>query len=1240
MKSRPKNRPIFSRASRLKVQKRSTKRSNDSESNSYSRLEPRQMLACDFSVGSPNSGIAVSDDATGQGHIMYSNEPVADRFAGINASNADNFIAIQLDGAQWQYNNDSAWVDFEPEVGDLIVANVDFDGDTVATPLGVVNGIPGVNLEGELWFAANRFGGAEDPGEFEMLGDCTDTDLSVLGYNSLRSSQTQLNQLATGIFKFESLFQEFPNLATFDDAGTPLLSWRVQILPFIGMQDLYDQFHIDEPWNSPHNLALADQMPEVFKNANFSHPNQTVFQAVASEDSVLPLMSQRIGFNQIPDGSSNTVMLVEVNSNRATVWTKPSDFGFNPDNPLSGLGDISPQGFAVAMASGEVFTLPATIDPTNFANMVTRDGGEIIDFSEFAPFADPVNNLRQLSLAALNFESSHQHFPTNAIYSDAGEPLLSWRVAILPFLEQNDLYERFNLDEAWDSPNNIALLPLMPRIYAHPSVSPGMTNFLAISGEGTIFELADQTVSFGNLPDGSSNTILFAVADADQAVEWTKPADLVFDPSNPKSGLGGLEDGGFNVSFADGSTEFIPNSIADANLANMIQRADGGLVDFSSFSPLTDLQNNLRQIALGTLNFESANQRFPANAIYSDAGEPLLSWRVAILPFIEQGNLYDRFDLSEPWDSPTNSALIPFMPRIFATEGIEHGQTVIQAFVGADTIFPADETQGIQLGSITDGLSNTFLFAQGNPGSAVDWTRPADLTFDEASPRDGLEDPDAIGFFAVLADGSTRFVHDNYSDAEIGYLAQRNDGNSQLTNNLTPVESSLALNFTLQNNLRNVAIGMLNYESGNMRFPSHAIYSERVNNGGVPLLSWRVEILPFIGQQDLYDQFRLDEAWDSPHNLSLIPLMPAIYAHPTLGIESGMTLVQGVNTAAGESPSSIFPLENRRVDFGDIVDGSSNTLLVAQANFDQAVAWTKPEDIQYDSTDPYLGLGDSVFGMGTFIARADGSVRFLSNGLDPEGIRSLILRDDGTITPDLSGQGNNGTIVSQTNLLGDTNQDGNFNFIDISPFISLLQNGDYLDEADINNDGNVDFLDISPFISLLNTGGTPQTLLGDANLDSVVNFADISPFISLLSGGNFLDQADINRDGVVDFLDINPFISLLDTGASARSKLATSSLGAPAISAKSAVTPQKNVAETPVSATASLVFVAEPVSIVSSVKVTTETAVLKTALPKVSAPETANITRTVVSLTETLEDERSSNGASRYDVCGYQWRHD
>ena len=86
---------------------------------------------------------------------------------------------------------------------------------------------------------------------------------------------------------------------------------------------------------------------------------------------------------------------------------------------------------------------------------------------------------------------------------------------------------------------------------------------------------------------------------------------------------------------------------------------------------------------------------------------------------------------------------------------------------------------------------------------------------------------------------------------------------------------------------------------------------------------------------------------------------------------------------------------------------------------------------------------------------------------------------------------------------------------------------------------NVDFLDISPFISLLASGGpSSDILLGDANQNGVVNFLDISPFISLLTSNTFLDQADINRDGNVDFLDISPFINLLNSGAIAQGKLA------------------------------------------------------------------------------------------------------
>ena len=71
--------------------------------------------------------------------------------------------------------------------------------------------------------------------------------------------------------------------------------------------------------------------------------------------------------------------------------------------------------------------------------------------------------------------------------------------------------------------------------------------------------------------------------------------------------------------------------------------------------------------------------------------------------------------------------------------------------------------------------------------------------------------------------------------------------------------------------------------------------------------------------------------------------------------------------------------------------------------------------------------------------------------------------------------------------------------------------------------------------------------LGDANQSGVVDFLDISPFVSLLTSNTFLDEADVNRDGNVDFLDINPFISLLNSGASAQGKLESGDLGKSAV---------------------------------------------------------------------------------------------
>ncbi|MFK7768114.1 MAG: DUF1559 domain-containing protein [Mariniblastus sp.] len=200
---------------------------------------------------------------------------------------------------------------------------------------------------------------------------------------------------------------------------------------------------------------------------------------------------------------------------------------------------------------------------------------------EAARRADSMNNLRQIALACLNHESAFRRFPRN-ITSKDGKPLLSWRVKILPFLEENALYDQFHLNEPWDSDHNIKLLDKMPKIYMNKNApSDTKTVFLAFKGEGTVLGSSDK-VTFGNITDGSSNTILCVEADGDAAIDWTKPDDLAFDKDALSvGGVGNLRPGGFNVVLCDGSVHFVSDSIDQTLFKWLILRADGNVASIT-----------------------------------------------------------------------------------------------------------------------------------------------------------------------------------------------------------------------------------------------------------------------------------------------------------------------------------------------------------------------------------------------------------------------------------------------------------------------------------------------------------------------------------------------------------------------------------------------------------------------------------------------------------------------------------
>lgn len=248
---------------------------------------------------------------------------------------------------------------------------------------------------------------------------------------------------------------------------------------------------------------------------------------------------------------------------------------------LAGVQDDFSEAFGVDLASVEQLSVLYT------EAALARTMG--FNLSQGGGFGDTklLNRLKQIGLGFHMYHDSYRKFP------DA-KGKLSWRVLILPFIEQQELYEKFNLNEPWDSKHNKTLIKEMPDIFKiRDDGRPGHTSVHVFAGENGPFA---QRVAIDDVTDGTSNTLMTAIAGVDKACEWTKPGGLEIDETNPWKSFGKVGNIAF-VGFMDGSVSKLPMRMDSDVLGKMLTHNGREVFDYDWDSGPPSPQQNPTLVA-------------------------------------------------------------------------------------------------------------------------------------------------------------------------------------------------------------------------------------------------------------------------------------------------------------------------------------------------------------------------------------------------------------------------------------------------------------------------------------------------------------------------------------------------------------------------------------------------------------------------------------------------------------------
>lgn len=244
---------------------------------------------------------------------------------------------------------------------------------------------------------------------------------------------------------------------------------------------------------------------------------------------------------------------------------------------LGGATRLSGYGFATTgMVLSVVFMV---LHPMLFFSLMSNGA------HAYAKVSGCANNLKGIMLGVHVYADAHRHandnlFPTD-IYDNDGTPLLSWRVAILPYIEEGGLYKKFRLAEPWDSPHNIQLLGEMPALFRCPAQrnrrSAGMTSYIAVKGDGLFLDPGGKPRVFSDFADGTSRSVAIVEVPPSMEIEWTKPDPPMRDVNGFLEATSNCHGGSrFHAAFADGHVEMLDGGEFNRHTFRKLLTINGG----------------------------------------------------------------------------------------------------------------------------------------------------------------------------------------------------------------------------------------------------------------------------------------------------------------------------------------------------------------------------------------------------------------------------------------------------------------------------------------------------------------------------------------------------------------------------------------------------------------------------------------------------------------------------------------